>query len=317
MGKNKQVTSSRASVLPTLLALAAFGGLTASAQTEIAAVSLTPFSAWIAAPAPVSSSSLSDLPDAPSAELQEAQQPPAPPPNETDEQRKERERLEGEEQVRRQEHQRNFGVIPNFNTVIGGKVLPLTRKEKLDVVFHTIRDPYTFALAGVVAGLGELNPPNQGYGWGPSGYGYRYGTAYADNVDGAFLGNAILPILLHQDPRYFRKGTGPIKSRILYSALSTVLCRGDNGNRQVNFSNILGNMIAGGISNIYYPHEQRGYGLIFSNGLTVTAEGAVGAQLLEFAPDISAAMHRRAERKRAQKQLNSPGANVTPAHDDL
>ena len=85
-----------------------------------------------------------------------------PPPNETPEQKKERERLEGEEQVRRQEHQRNLGVIPSFNTVIAGKVPPLTAGEKFDLVYHTLKDPYTFALAAIVSGFGELSPPGAG-----------------------------------------------------------------------------------------------------------------------------------------------------------
>ncbi len=195
--------------------------------------------------------------------------------------------------------------MPNFNTVIGGTPPPLSRKQKFEVVFHTTTDPYTLGIALVVAGFGELNPPNQGYGWGASGYFYRFGTAYADNVDGALWGNAILPSLLHQDPRYYRKGTGSIKSRILYSALSTVICRGDNGHHQFNISNVAGNLIAGGISNVYYPSEQRGIGLVFSNGLTVTAEGAVGAQLLEFAPDISGYFRRRRERRRMMQHGNA------------
>ncbi len=262
-----------------------------------------------------------ELPDAPS--FSSSQQPSAqpqatpqqtqPPPNETPEQKKERERIEGEAQVKKQEHQRNFGVIPSFNTVIAGKVLPLTPGEKFDLVYHTVRDPYSFALAAIVSGLGELSPPSQGYHWGASGYFYRFGTAYADNMDGALWGNAILPILLHQDPRYYRQGEGKVVSRIVHAALSTIICRGDNGKTQFNISNVAGNFIAGGISNIYYPHEQRGASLIWSNGLTVTAEGAAGAQLLEFGPDLGAMLARHHQRALAKKAAAKAG-QPTP-HD--
>jgi hypothetical protein len=264
-----------------------------------------------------------ELPDAPSysssqqpsPQTQAAPQQTQPPANETPEQKKERERLEGEEQVKKQEHQRNFGVIPSFNTVIAGNVPPLTPGQKFDLVYHSMRDPYTFALAAIVAGFGELSPPSQGYHWGASGYFYRFGTAYADNVDGAVWGNAILPIVLHQDPRYYRMGEGKIGKRIVHAALSTVICRGDNGKTQFNISNVAGNFIAGGISNIYYPHEQRGASLIWSNGLTVTAEGAIGAQLLEFGPDLGGWLARH-HQQALQKKAAANAAKGQPTPDD-
>jgi len=240
--------------------------------------------------------------------------PPAsaqPPANETPEQKKERERVEGEAQVKKEEHQRNLGVIPMFNTVLGGKVPPLTAGQKFDLVYHTLKDPYTFALAAIVSGFGELSPPAQGYGWGPVGYGYRYATAYGDNVDGALWGNAILPVLLKQDPRYYRMGPGhSVKARIVHAALSTLICKGDNGKTQFNFSNVAGNFIAGGLSNIYYPHQQRGYNLIWSNGLTVTYEGAAGAELLEYGPDLGALIARHHQRSLAKKAAAK--AQTTP-----
>ena len=91
------------------------------------------------------------------------------------------------------------------------------------------------------------------------------------------------------------------KSFWFAGALSTIICRGDNGKTQFNYSNVVGNFIAGGISNLYYPHEQRGASLIWSNGLTVTAEGAVGAQLLEFGPDLGGMLSRHHQRALAKK----------------
>ncbi|QHN03935.1 hypothetical protein FTO74_11555 [Granulicella sp. WH15] len=309
------------SALPTAFFLAALSSASAFGQAPFQLASApptAPLGALRTSYLPAAIASSSSLPDAPSS-LLDTLQSSSQTTQETDEQRKDRERLEGEAQVDRQVHQRNFGIIPNFNTVIGGLPPPLSPRQKFEVVFHTTTDPYTFAIAFVVAGFGELSPPNQGYGWGASGYFYRFGTAYADNVDGALWGNAILPVILHQDPRYYRKATGSIKSRILYSALSTIICRGDNGQRQFNISNVAGNLIAGGISNIYYPSEQRGIGLVFSNGLTVTAEGAVGAQLLEFAPDITGYIHRRREHHRMmlQQKAHPNGSPSGTPDDDL
>jgi hypothetical protein len=109
----------------------------------------------------------------------------------------------------------------------------------------------------------------------------------------------MLPIILHQDPRYYRKGQGSILSRVFYSAKTTFICFGDNGKKQFNTSNVLGNFVAGGISNAYYPPDERGFGLTVSNATYVTLEGMLGAQILEFSPDVSDYLHKRRERKRA------------------
>ena len=257
-----------------------------------------------------------DLPDAPLS-LQQAAKPAAPsqaPANETPEQRKAREQAEAEAEVKKQEKQRVGGVLPLFNVVISGQTVPLTPKQKFDLSFHTIIDPYTFGLAVVFGGgLGELEDSHTGYGHGPSGLFKRIGASYADNAIGNVIGNAALPVVLHQDPRYYRKGVGSVKSRIIYSALTTFICFGDNGHKQFNTSNVLGNFISGAISNAYYPSNERGVALTLENGSLVTAEGMLGAQLLEFSPDFSQYMARRRARKAARKAAATGAANPTPA----
>ena len=126
-----------------------------------------------------------------------------------------------------------------------------------------------------------------GYGQGAQGYGKRLGASYADNFDGTLLGGAVFPVLLHQDPRYFRKGSGSFKSRLFYAVSTTVRCKNDRGAWEPNYSNVLGNIAAGGISNLYYPSTDRGAGLTLERALTVTAEGAIGTVFVEFWPDIS------------------------------
>ncbi len=204
------------------------------------------------------------------------------PQNETDAQRKAREAREeheeAEREVKAQEKQRGVGVLPLFNVVISGPAVPLTPAQKFNLSFHTIIDPYTIGLAFIVGGgFGELTDSHTGYGHGPSGFFKRVGASYADNIDGNLIGNALLPILLHQDPRYFRKGSGSVKSRILYSALTSFICHGDNGKTQFNTSNVAGNFISGAISNLYYPANERGVGLTLENGLVVTLEGMAGS----------------------------------------
>ena len=120
-------------------------------------------------------------------------------------------------------------------------------------------------------------------------------------MDGNFWGNAVLPVLLKQDPRYFRLGHGTKKGRLWYSVLSTVRCRGDNGKWQPNYSNLGGNLIGGGISNLYYPASDRGIGLTFERAFTVTGEGAAGSLIYEFYPDVIAHYKHRRQAKAAAK----------------
>ncbi len=275
--------------------------LSASASAQTHADTLQAL-AW--QPYPYSSSvtrTTIDLPDDPS-ELLQATTPqnPAPPQNETPEQKKAREQHEeAEREVKKQEKQRAGGVLPLFNVVISGQTVPLSPKEKFEISFHTIIDPYTISLAVLGGAIGEIEDDHTGYGHGPAGYFKRFGASYADNAIGNVVGNAMLPIILHQDPRYYRKGQGSILSRVFYSAKTTFICFGDNGKKQFNTSNVLGNFVAGGISNAYYPPDERGFGLTVSNATYVTLEGMLGAQILEFSPDVSDYLHKRRERKRA------------------
>lgn len=190
-------------------------------------------------------------------------------------------------ELKRQEKQRILGVIPNFNTSYVENAAPLSPKQKFQLAFRSSVDPFEFFAAGLVAGFGQATDNHSGYGQGAAGYFKRYGAAYADSADGNLWGNAIFPVLLHQDARYFRRGTGTVKSRLLYAISTAVWTKNDNGTWGPNYSNVLGNIVAGGISNLYYPAEDRGIGLTFQGAAIVTAEGALGSIGVEFWPDIS------------------------------
>lgn len=193
-----------------------------------------------------------------------------------------------DEVLRREEHQRILGVVPNFNTVENAdNVPPLTPKQKFHLMYKSSIDPFVFVADAFVAGLGQAEDSNPGFGQGAQGYFKRFGAAYADTADGNLWGNAILPVLFKEDPRYFRMGTGSFKRRFLYSASTTVWCRRDNGTWGPGYANVLGNFISGAISNAYYPAEDRGVEQTLDGALTVTAEGAIGAEFIEFWPDIS------------------------------
>jgi hypothetical protein len=217
----------------------------------------------------------SDVPDA-----------PAPPPAVGLSTTPKSQQDQAAEDLKKEEKQRILGIMPDFNMMDNAQAPPLSPKQKFHLFWKSSTDPYVFFVAGVVAGYGQANNSNPGYGQGAEGYFKRFGASYADTFDGNLWGNAILPVWWHEDPRYFRKGTGSVKSRMAHAALSTVWCRRDNGTWGPNYANVMGNFVGGAISNLYYPKEDRGPELVFGNGLTVTAEGAIGAQLVEFWPDI-------------------------------
>jgi hypothetical protein len=184
-------------------------------------------------------------------------------------------------QIKEQEKQRVLGFIPNFYVSYVPNAVPLNSKQKFELAWRTTVDPVTFVLTGAIAGVQQAQNDFGGYGQGAQGYGKRFGAAYADVVTGTFLGDAILPSLLKQDPRYFYKGSGSARSRFLYAIANSVMCKGDNGHWQVNYSYILGNLAAGGISNLYYPASDRnGAELTFENtGIRIGANAA--ANLLQ------------------------------------
>lgn len=196
------------------------------------------------------------------------------------------------DELKAEEKQRMLGIMPAFNAVESGSAAPLTPHGKFELWYKSAVDPFTFVTAGLDAGIEQAENSYPEYHQGFVGYAKRYGASYADTVDGSFWGNAVLPVLLKQDPRYFRLGHGSAKTRFWYVALSTVRCKGDNGRWQPNYSNVAGNFIAGAISNAYYPASDRGVGLTLERGLVVTAEGAIGSIAFEFYPDAIAYLKR-------------------------
>jgi hypothetical protein len=188
-----------------------------------------------------------------------------------------------EEQMKAEEKQRVLGVFPNFYTSYIWHAAPLTAKQKFRLALRTSVDPTAFVITGVTAGIEQWQNYFSGYGQGSQGYAKRYGAAYADGFISTMIGAAILPSAFHQDPRYFYKGTGSIGSRALYAISTVVICRGDNGRWQPNYSNVLGNLASAGISNIYYPSTNRnGAQVTIDNALIGTAEGAISALIQEF-----------------------------------
>jgi hypothetical protein len=189
---------------------------------------------------------------------------------------------------------RVLGVVPMFGTTSRHDATPLAPKEKFHLFVRSAFDPVVFVLVGAQAGISQATNSFEGYGQGASGYGKRYGAAFADSVDSGFFTNFFYPVLFKQDPRYFRLGEGSKKRRIIYSLEQQFVAHKDSGGKTFHFSNVMGALTAGGISNAYYPDEDRGFGLTMSRAGISLLYGSLGGMFSEFWPDIqNRLMHKK------------------------
>ena len=186
------------------------------------------------------------------------------------------------EQVKFEETQRVLGIIPNFYVSYeGDNTAPLTTKMKFKLALKVSHDPVTVAGVGFMAGIKQAaNTPD--YGQGAKAYAERFGATAADGFTDIMIGGAILPSLLHQDPRYFYQGTGTTRSRLRHAVLSPFICKRDDGRRQPNYSSVGGDLASAALSNLYYPQSSRGAGLVFSTFAIGTAERIVSTVAQEF-----------------------------------
>jgi Carboxypeptidase regulatory-like domain len=186
-------------------------------------------------------------------------------------------------QIREQEKQRVLGFIPNFYVSYDPGAVGLNTKQKFRLAWKTTTDPFTIVGVAAIAGLEQATNAHDGYGQGAQGYFKRLSATYTDVVTGTFIGGAVLPSLLKQDPRYFYKGTGSTRSRLLYALASPVICKGDNMRWQPNYSTVGGAFASAGISYLYYPENDRnGASLVMQNSLIRLGEVAFEGVLQEF-----------------------------------
>lgn len=184
-------------------------------------------------------------------------------------------------QVHQQEKQRVLGVFPNFYVTYSPHPAPLTTKLKFQLALRSLIDPVNILGIAAFAGFNQAaDTPD--FPQNIQGYAQRFGAGYADGVTDIMIGGAILPSLLHQDPRYFYQGTGTVKSRLLHAIAFSVLSKGDDGHWQPNYSSIGGDLASGALSTLYYPPSNRGASLVFTNALL----GAAGRAADDFAQEF-------------------------------
>ena len=214
---------------------------------------------------------------------QQSTQAPAPPSGSEPEKK-----IEKREQSRRM-----LGVLPQFGVTDRKNAPPLTPKGKFHLFYRSAFDPTEFALVGVEAGISQAENAFPAYGQGASGYGKRYGGAFTDQVSSGFFTNFLYPTLLKEDPRCFRLGEGSFRHRIGYALSQEFVAHKDAGGRSFNWSNALGALSAGSISNADYPAADRGFGLTMGRAGVSLLYGSLGGLGSEFWPDIYRKIHHR------------------------
>ena len=184
------------------------------------------------------------------------------------------------------EDKRIFGVLPNYRTAeASSPFAPLTSKQKYTIAFKDSFDWPVYPTSAAFASLYQLENQNPSFGQGMSGYATRVAAAYGDQMIGNMMTEAIMPSLLHEDPRYFRLGEGSVRSRAWYAATRIFVTRADSGHNRFNFSEWGGNAAAAALSNAWYP-DTRTVSDNTQKLLIQCATDAFSNVLKEFWPDV-------------------------------
>lgn len=248
--------------------------------------------------------------------------PPPPSPRPADRASEAPAKSEAEREAEKKEQsQRVLGLVPQFGVTSRQDASPLTSREKFHLFARSAFDPGSLAVVGLQAGLSQGENEFPAYGQGAQGYGKRFGASLADEVSAGFWSNYAYPVLLKEDPRYFRLGEGSFVRRVLYAVKQEVVCHTDKGGRSFNFSNVLGSLTSGAISNLYYPgrseirtipatasspaipvyENDRGLELTLSRTAIALGYGTIGGMFDEFWPDLNRKLFHRHDKPAADR----------------
>jgi len=183
-------------------------------------------------------------------------------------------------------------VLPDFLTVDNApNIPPLSSGQKYKLIARNCFDPGQLMWYAALAGISQAANTDAYYGQGTAGYAQRYAVRFADGTIQDFMTRGVFPSFLHQDPRYFRLGRGSTMHRALYAVERIVITRSDSGERQFNYSEIVGGAVSGGISTYAYHHNRN-----ISNALntwgTQVGYDALAFLVREFWPDVHEKLHK-------------------------
>jgi hypothetical protein len=215
------------------------------------------------------------------------------------------------EEIKEQEHQRVLGFIPNFYVSYRPDAAPLTTKLKYRLAWKSTTDPISIGGVAFLAGLQQAGDKYSEFGQGAQGYAKRFGAAYGGVFASTFLSGAVFSSLFKQDPRYFYRGTGSTKKRILYAISNSVWCKGDNGRWQVNYSNVAGVVSGAALVSTYYPSQNQGMDIL-QNSLIRMGESSLAGIVQEFVLRKLTKVSHRQESSVTSEQAASVDSPSTP-----
>jgi hypothetical protein len=220
------------------------------------------------------------LPQAPT-----PQENPAPQPSDSTAAPQDKDKKDDDEG---KQTKRMFGVVPNFAAVSAHTQLPpLSTHEKFSLAAHdSLVDYSSFTWAGILAAQAMALNSDPELGSGFAGYGRYYWRTFADGVSGTFFTEAIIPALMHEDPRYYTLGQGGFFRRTGYAISRAFVAKTDSGRTRFNTSEVVGNALEAGLSNAYYPPQERGFSQTTRNWGTQMESAVLNHIVQEFWPDI-------------------------------
>ena len=183
-------------------------------------------------------------------------------------------------------HPRIFWILPTHTVVQHKNPTPLSSNGKWRLFVNDKTDPFTVGWVAFEAGISQATDGLSGYGQGAAGYGKRFGAGMTDEATRGFFGTFLFPSVLHQDPRYHRAGSGSFKRRLGHALIRPFLTHKDSGGRAFNWSGTLGTIAASGLSNAYYPQEDRGVAATFSRAAMSIPFSMIDELVNEFGPDL-------------------------------
>jgi len=229
-------------------------------------------------------------------QTQQAPPPPTPPAQTTPPQQTPPSQTAGQDKDKKDDkkddpdnpkNDRLFMVVANYATVEHPTVItPLHAKEKFKLGAEDAFDTYSIPLAALLAAIAQAKNDDASWGQGWLPYGKRLAAGYGDTVIGSFMTTGVFPSMLHEDPRYFRLGTGTKKARSWYALKRILVIRNDRGGTEFNFSEFGGNATAAAISLTYHTRADLNFSSWAGDYGTQIAIDVIANQCKEFWPDI-------------------------------
>jgi hypothetical protein len=186
-----------------------------------------------------------------------------------------------------QQTNRMLWIVPNFAAVSPGvKFTPMAPKQKFWMATEDSFDYSSFVWTGVLAAQSYALDQYPELGTGRLAYGRYYWRGLLDGVSNSYFSEAIVPVLTHEDARYFTLGQGGFFRRVGYALTRVVVTYDDSGHNTFNFSEVGGDFASSALSTAYYPPQERGMVKISEGWGTQLESAALNNIAKEFWPDI-------------------------------